>query len=130
MEDILTRSNPWKGADCGRNNCLLCSTKLLTGKNLKQDCTKRSILYEIKCLTCEEEILEKIRDDWKDDEEKIEEMTKKAKIPKYIVESSRSAFERGFEHLDALSNLRSNSHMLKHMVMKHENLDFPKLSGE
>ena len=34
LQDLLTTSNPWKGADCGRQNCLICLTKQLTDKNL------------------------------------------------------------------------------------------------
>ena len=46
------------------------------------------------------------------------------RIPRYIGESSRSAFERGHEHLEKLANLNSNSHMLRHMLDKHEGVDF------
>ena len=53
LENILTSKDPWKGMDCGRKNCFLCTTKTITGKNLNVDCTKRNLLYEIKCLTCE-----------------------------------------------------------------------------
>ena len=31
-----------------------------TNKDRNKDCTKRNIRYEIKCLTCEEELKEKI----------------------------------------------------------------------
>ena len=33
IQDLLTRSNPWKGHDCERHNCLLCYTKLRTEQN-------------------------------------------------------------------------------------------------
>ena len=33
LEDLLTTNNPWQGQDCGRLQCLLCSTKQKTGKN-------------------------------------------------------------------------------------------------
>ena len=46
VNQILTKSNPWGGEDCGRSGCLLCQTKAATGKNLTQSCTKRSIMYE------------------------------------------------------------------------------------
>ena len=32
-------------------------TKQVTGRDKKKDCTKRNILYELKCLTCEEEMI-------------------------------------------------------------------------
>ena len=47
LEDILTKSNPWQGIDCGRKLCLLCETKEKTGKNKGQDCHKRSCVYKI-----------------------------------------------------------------------------------
>jgi hypothetical protein len=37
LENLLTKSNPWQGQDCGRQKCLLCHTKQKTGKNLGQD---------------------------------------------------------------------------------------------
>ena len=123
LEDILTGSDPWKGADCGRNNCFLCNTKNLTGKNLKKDCTKRNILYEIKCLTCEEESRQKIIDTVEDEAE-MKTKLENIKTYKYIGESGRSAYERGFEHLDQLASLNHKSHMLKHMLHKHEHMDF------
>ena len=126
LEDFLTRNNPWKGMDCGRPNCLLCNTKTITGKNLKQDCSKRNILYEIKCLTCEKRILEEIEAST-DDDEKREDLKRKAKIPSYVGESSRSAYERGFEHLEKLTSLNSKSQLLRHIVDKHENEEIEKV---
>ena len=32
VEDMLTRTDPWKGQDCLRKNCILCSTKERTEK--------------------------------------------------------------------------------------------------
>ena len=40
LEDILTKSDPWQGQDCGRELCLLCKTKQATGKQSTQDCRK------------------------------------------------------------------------------------------
>ena len=126
LEDLLTRNNPWKGKDCGRPNCLLCTTKTITGKNLSQDCSKRNILYEIKCLTCEKKIMEEI-EAATEDEEKRKELKECANIPTYIGESSRSAYERGFEHLEKLTSLNSKSQMLRHVVDKHENENVEKV---
>ena len=41
----------------------------------------------------------------------------------YIGESSRSCFERGGEHMRDVENLSSGSHMLKHIIEKHEGID-------
>ena len=52
LEDMLHKSNPWQGQDCGRPQCILCETKQKTGKNMDKDCTKRCIIYETWCMTC------------------------------------------------------------------------------
>ena len=41
----------------------------------------------------------------------------------YIGETGRSAMERGLEHSKDLEYYRSKSHMLKHIVDKHEDID-------
>ena len=124
LENIIAGKDPWKGKDCGRKNCFLCSTKVLTGKDLNKDCTKRNLLYEIRCLTCERRKMDRIAEICGDDMDKYQILKDKIKIPKYVGETSRSAYERGFEHLDKLATLSSNSHMLKHMISTHENEDF------
>ena len=124
LEDLIASKDPWKGNDCGRENCFLCSTKMLTGKQSNRDCTKRNILYEIKCITCEDVEKEKIDEICGEDEKRKKEMEKQLQIPQYIGESSRSAFERGFEHLNNLARLSSHSHMLRHHVTAHEGLEF------
>ena len=74
--DRLHSSNPWRGEDFGREGCFLCSTKIMTGKNTRQDCTKRSLVYETWCQTCFQEELDKIEEnedmDEKDKEEKYQ----------------------------------------------------------
>ena len=127
LEDILTRRDPWKGADCGRQNCFPCSTKNITGKDKNKDCSKRNILYEIRCLTCEDIEKEKIEETCGDDLEKKRKMEAEMKVPKYVGESGRSGYERGFEHLDQLANLNSKSHMLRHMLDRHMGKDFSEI---
>ena len=46
---------------------------------------------------------------------------KKIKLYKYIGETARSIYERGFEHENDWENLKLDSHMLKHVLDKHEN---------
>ena len=127
LEHILAGKDPWRGKDCRRPNCLLCSTKVRTGKELNKDCSKRNITYEIKCLTCETKMLEEIELEAGDDNEKRKELEKNLQVPKYIGESSRSAYERGFEHLDMLARLSSKSMMLKHILAVHENKDMSEI---
>ena len=61
--DILHKADPWQGQDCGRPKCLLCTTKLKTGRDLNQECTKRCIVYQTWCISCEEKEKEKIEND-------------------------------------------------------------------
>ena len=123
LEDLVAGKDPWRGGDCGRPNCFLCSTKNITEKDLKKDCTKRNILYEIRCLSCEKKEKDEIDEKVENEKEK-KEMKDQIKIPTYIGESSRSAYERGFEHLNKLAALDSDSHMLRHMVSSHKGEDF------
>ena len=127
LEDILTNKDPWKGKDCQRENCFICSTKQLTEKNTNKDCTKRNITYEIRCLTCEAIEIGKVEEEAGDDYEKKEELMKNLQIPRYIGETSRSGYERGFEHLDMLTTLSSKSVMLRHMLSAHENKDMSEI---
>ena len=94
LQDTITKSNPLKGQDCGRKNCLLCYTKSVTEKKLGQECTKRSLVYETRCLTCEKNENEKI-DGMHIEETEKKQMKREMKKYKYIGETSRNAFERG-----------------------------------
>ena len=80
LEDLVSGKDPWRGADCGRPNCFLCNTKNITEKDMKKDCTKRNILYEIKCISCEEKETKRIQDSDLDENSK-KEMMKKIKAP-------------------------------------------------
>ena len=80
---------------------------------------QRNITYEIKCITCKKKELEKIETEVGDDITKRKELEKNMKVPRYIGESSRSAYERGWEHLDKLASLSSKSMMLKHILAEH-----------
>ena len=55
------------------------------------------------------------------DEEKQREKFKRIKISKYIGETSRSAYERGLEHLKDFEDMKAESHMIKHYLENHEN---------
>ena len=48
---------------------------------------------------------------------------RKVKLFKYIGESAKSAFERGFEHQNDRRTLSTKSHMLKHAIDQHEGTD-------
>ena len=53
----------------------------------------------------------------------LKELEKTIKIHKYIGETNRSAFERGWEHQNDYENLSTKSHMLKHAVETHPHED-------
>ena len=118
--NLLTSSNPWRGKICDRPNCMLCDTKARTGKNLKQDCSKRNLVYETKCETCEKREIEKIEKDPEKDENMKKKMKEKIKVYKYIGETARSVFERSNEHLADMTQLKPCSHLLKHVLDRHE----------
>ena len=52
LKDLLSCTDPWKGQECGRQNCVTC---LQTGEK-KQNCRKRNIIYESKCVECNPEV--------------------------------------------------------------------------
>ena len=123
LADKLHKSNPWSGTDCGRENCLLCETKAKTGKNTSQSCTRRSITYMTWCQTCFEMEVEKLEGT----EVEKEEQKNAIKYHLYLGETSRSAFERGFEHKDGIRKLNKANHFLKHLVDKHREEDWEKV---
>jgi hypothetical protein len=71
---------------------------------------KRNVVYETWCETCRQE------------EEKTREIGnwEEAKLYKYIGESSRSCYERGWEYQGDFEQLKPGSHMLKHILDMHE----------
>ena len=60
-------------------------------------------------------------------EQEARDKIKSMKIHKYIGETSRSGFERGWEHWQDLQELSSRSHMLKHIVNYHQEEDHDKI---
>ena len=124
--DLLHRSDPWQGQDCQREDCLLCDTKNRTEKYMRQECTKRCVVYETWCLNCEEEERKKIEEGGYEENEKREKM-RSLRLHKYIGETSRSFFERGLEHLRDLRELKPESHMLRHYFDQHQDEDIEKM---
>ena len=120
IQDLLTCSNPWSGQDCLRLRCWPCRSKEMTGKGKSQECSRRSLCYETWCLKCEAVEKEKIENDDSLSENEKKNRIGKIKLHKYIGETARSVFERGFEHENDLENLRKDSHMLKHVLDMHE----------
>ena len=111
LKNILVKTNPWAGADCGREDCLPCQTKKETGQGADKPCHRRSCIYETWCETCLERDQKTAEDDGEDPE----------KVPKYkyIGETSRSSHLRGKNHQDDARLFDSGSHILKHFLDKH-----------
>ena len=119
LEDLLTKSNPWQGMDCGRPGCLLCKTKLKTGSNLSQDCHTRNLVYESWCMTCLKREEEEIEQRFEGDAGKIKERKGKIKKHLYVGETARSIYERTLEHQGDVDQLKTSSHMLRHLLEMH-----------
>ena len=119
LVDILHKADPWAGQDCLRNSCMLCKTKAKTGKLLTQDCTKRNVIYETWCMSCYEEDKAKIEEEFGEDVKVMKKRIEEIKLHKYVGESSRSVFERAWEHENSRNKLHTDSHMLKHILDKH-----------
>ena len=45
---------------------------------------------------------------------------KEIKLQKYVGETNRSIYERALEHQNAVEQMQPDSHMLKHILDKHE----------
>ena len=91
---------------------MICETRLETGDNKGMACHKRSCIYETWCDTC------KRRDESKAIEEGRNPET--VTLFKYVGETSRSAYERGKNHLDDNRLISTKSHMLKHFLTSHK----------
>ena len=124
VSSMLTDSDPWSGLDCARESCWLCETKLATGKLTSQECTRRNLVYETFCMTCEEMDGKKVEDGGKEEGDKrAGEDKRETKLYKYVGETCRSVWERSAEHQADLRNLNPTSHLLKHVLDKHEKED-------
>ena len=117
--DRLHTSNPWRGEHCGRKDCWPCETKTWTEQDAKKECSKRSMVYETWCQTCYEKEKEDIEEKIEDDEERKRQIEKIRKH-KYVGETARSAYERGWEHQEGLRKLEEDNHLLKHVAQYHQ----------
>ena len=110
LVDLLHKADPWAGQDCLRPQCMLCKTKMKTGKQLKQDCSKRNIIYETWCMNCYQEDKKKIEEEYGGGDPKVLKRKLEAiKLHKYVVESSRSVYERAWEHVNSKDKLHTDS---------------------
>ena len=82
LENILHKSDPWQGQDCGQDKCTLCKTKQKTGKLTTQDCHRRSLVYESWCMTC----LDRDQTNAGNNKNKLKKLQENIRIHKYIGE--------------------------------------------
>ena len=87
---------------------------------MTQDCSRRILVYESWCMTCLENDKSEAEEKANGDRKKQKELEAQIRIHKYVGETGRSLYERSFEHLSDLENLSTKSHMLKHLVDKHD----------
>ena len=76
-------------------------------------------MYETWCQTCYMKDVEEIRET-EENEEEANKKIEKIRLHKYIGETARSAYERGWEHQEALRKLEEDSHLLKHVAHYHQ----------
>ena len=91
VKSALQRSNPFKSASCGRDDCLICET------GGRGSCSKDGVNYDIACVGCEE--------------------AGHARV--YKGESSRNGFTRGKKHLQELDSESAASVMWRHCREHH-----------
>ena len=70
-------------------------------------------------MSCKEEEEKKIEEECAGDEKKRKDMLRRVKLFKYFGETSRSVYERAWEHTHRLEQLQTSSHMLKHALEQH-----------
>ena len=118
-----------RSTDCDRDVCKPCESSSKNENPTFKNCKKRSVVYRTYCNTCKLNEIKKISEyeaGEKENEKKRkrgESEIDKIKLFTYIGETSRSAMERGAEHMKDLEFHREKSHMLKHIVEFHPDSD-------
>ena len=92
MQSMLQCTNPSKRKGCSAANCFACSK----GKGEGGDCRKTNVGYEIGCDECEGN-----------------------NVVMYVGETSRNAYIRGQEHIDAYRRNDQKSPLWKHAERHH-----------
>ena len=91
LEEMLRKSNPWKGEKCGRPLCFPCRG------SRGGDCWREGVCYTLWCGECGE------------------------KVAAYKEETGRNAYTRGVEHLTALENRHEEKSVLWLHSLYHHN---------
>ena len=109
LSRLLPSTNPWGTGDCGRQDCITCKQQ----DDPVQNCKKRSILYENRCVVCNVDVKEGT--EMKDGEGR----------GVYVGESSRSIYERAKEHQHDRETQAEDSHQIKHWILDHPDMSTP-----
>ena len=117
LKQSLPNTNPWAGEHCGREKCRLCGQ----GDETKQDCMRRCIVYESRCLGCEGD--KDLIDEEKGRLDKGALLTRNGGI--YVGETSRSLMERMGEHWEDFKSEKDDSHIFKHWELVHGREGYP-----
>ena len=107
-----------------------CTTNCRSEKQSSESCSQRSVTYQTWCRECKAEEEEKRNPESEKSDDGGENIPPQGKCDSdnpggevtlytYIGESSRSAHERGFEHLRDAREFNPTSHILKHILDKH-----------
>ena len=126
LQDLLHKSNPWDILDCERVKCFICSSVCSDDKIAPKDCHKRSAVYETWCDICKNRNIEganTVNPKVSEKRDREEDNIENSDYFKYIGETSRSCYERGLEHLKDLEFKRPKSHLLRHAIEEHPELD-------
>ena len=90
MKDILHKKNPFSRDECGREDCMVCTT------GGKGNCSKENASYTISCTEdCQEKDL-------------------------YQGETGFNTYSRGVEHIEKYNNNNPKSMLLEHCNLAHD----------
>ena len=95
LQDLLTRSDPFTGGDCGRPKCYPCLGKAVSLKWMP--CWRVNVTYAAECFRCREEGIRAV----------------------YHGESGKSLYHRTQTHMDKLRGWDFSSFMLRHNLQHH-----------
>ena len=110
IKNILHKSNPWKGGNCGNKDCLPC----VNGDGT-QDCYQRNCTYTITCMECEGS---KSGSEEANDDKETETELKKA-IFSYGGETARVLRLRALDHSSSYKNMEEKSVLWGHAQDHH-----------
>ena len=117
---------------CGRDQCWPCQT---SKEGQQKKCKARSVLYETSCCICNPDVEMKqpsIREEEDDNDPKVGKHdvadpspSPMGRVGIYLGETSRSLHERAKEHVNDAKTVHAKSHIVKHWLESHPDLNDP-----